>query len=104
MLCSLRPGAKNDGMLDEQLREDAKHLLRAAYKQRAVHNSEGMQVDLTEATRYHGMTHISTHLDMLVDYMEVTRWIEQDPMYRDVTTGHYIRRITARGLQVLREV
>jgi hypothetical protein len=91
-------------MQNEQLREDAKHLLRVAYKQRAVRGGEGMQVDLAEATRYRGLTHVSPHLDGLVDYMEVTGWVEQDPMYRNVVTGHFIRRITARGLQVLREV
>ncbi len=90
-------------MQDEQLREDAKQLLRVAYEQRAVRGGEGMQVDLAEAARYRGMTHVSPHLDMLVDYMEVTRWVEQDPMYRNVVTGHFIRRITGRGLQVLRE-
>jgi hypothetical protein len=92
-------------MQDAQLREDAKHLLRVAYEQRAVRGGEGMQVDLAEAVRYRGLTHVSPHLDTLVDYMEVTGWVEQeDPMYHDVVTGHFIRRITARGLQVLREV
>lgn len=90
-------------MWDAQLREDAKQLLRAAYEQRAVRGGEGMQVDLAEATKHRGLTHISPHLDTLVDYMEVTRWVEQGPMYRNVVTGHFIRRITARGLQVLRE-
>ena len=91
-------------MQNEQLREDAKHVLRVAREQRAVRGGEGMQVDLAEAMRYRGLTHVSPHLDMLVDSMEVTGWVEQDPMYRDVVTGHFIRRITARGLQVLREV
>ncbi len=91
-------------MQDVQLREDAKHLLRVAYEQRAVRGGEGMRVNLAEATRHRGLTHVSPHLDGLVDYMEVTGWVEQDPMYRNVVTGHFIRRITARGLQVLREV
>ncbi len=91
-------------MQNEQLREDAKHLLRVAYKQRAVRGGEGMQVDLAEATRYRGLTHVSPHLDGLVDYMEVTGWVEQDPMYRNVEPDQTIRRITARGLRVLREV
>ncbi len=91
-------------MQGEQLREDAKQLLRVAYEQRAVRSGEGMQVDLAEATRYRGMTHIGSHLDMLVDYMEVTRWVEQDSTYRNVVAaGPFIRRITARGLRVLRE-
>ncbi len=92
-------------MKDAQLREDAKQLLRVAYEQRAVRGGEGMRVDLAEATRYRGMTHISPHLDGLVEYMEVTGWVEQeDPMYPNVVPGHVIRLITARGLQVLREV
>ncbi len=91
-------------MQNEQLREDAKQLLRVAYEQRAVRGGEGMQVDLGEAARYRGLTHVSPHLDTLVDYMEVTGWVEQeDPMYHDVVTGHFIHRITARGLEVLRE-
>jgi hypothetical protein len=91
-------------MQDEQLREDAKHLLRMACEQRAVRGGEGMQVDLAEAATYRGLTHVSSHLDALVDYMEVTGWVEQDdPMYRNVVTGHFIHRITSRGLQVLRE-
>lgn len=104
MLCFLRSGANKDGMQGEQLREDAKELLRGAYEQRAVRGSEGMQVDLGEMTRYRGMTHVNFHFDTLVDYMEVTRWVEQDPMYRNVETDQTIRRITARGLRVLREV
>jgi hypothetical protein len=91
-------------MQDEQLREDAKQLLRVAYEQRAVRGGEGMQVDLAEAATYRGLTHVSPHLDTLVDYMEVTGWVEQDPMYHDVVTGHFIHRITVRGLQVLREL
>jgi hypothetical protein len=92
-------------MRDAQLREEAKHLLRMAYEQRAARGGEGMQVDLTEATRHRGLTHVSPHLDTLVDYMEVTGWVEQeDPKYHGVVTGQIIHRITARGLQVLREV
>lgn len=91
-------------MQEEQLREDAKQLLRVAYEQRAVHGGEGMQVDLAEAARYRGLTQVGPHLDALVDYMEVTGWVEQDdPMYRNVVTGPFIRQITARGLEVVRE-
>ena len=90
-------------MQGEHVREDAKQLLRVAYEQRAMRGSKGMQIDLAEMTRYRGMTCVSSHLDELVDYMEVTGWVEQDPMYRDVAAGHFIRRITARGLHVLLE-
>jgi hypothetical protein len=92
-------------MQDALLREEAKHLLRVAYEQWAVRGGEGMQVNLAEAMRHRGLTHISPHLDTLVDYMEVTGWVErEDPMHHDAVTGHFIRRITARGLRVLREV
>jgi hypothetical protein len=91
-------------MQGEHVREDAKQLLRVAYEQRAMRGSEGMNIDLAEVTRYRGMTRVNSHLDMLVDYMEVTGWVEQDPMYRNVVTDRFIRRITARGLQVLLEV
>jgi hypothetical protein len=75
-----------------------------ACEQRAVRGGEGMQVDLAEAARYRGLTHVSSHLDALVDFMEVTGWVEQDgPMYRNVVSGHVIHRITTRGLAVLRE-
>jgi hypothetical protein len=91
-------------MHDEQLRENAKHLLRMACEQRAVRGGEGMQVDLAEAARYRGLTHVSCHLDALVDYMKVTGWVEQEePKYHDLATGHSIHRITTRGLAVLRE-
>jgi hypothetical protein len=39
----------------------------------------------------------------LVDYMEVAGWVEPDPTAGDPVGGP-IRRITPRGLQVLREV
>jgi hypothetical protein len=92
-------------MQGEHVREDAKQLLRVAYGQRPVLGSEGMQIDLAEAMRYRGMTRVGSHLDMLVDYMEVTGWVErEDPMYRDAVTGPLIRRITVRGLQVLLEL
>ena len=90
-------------MQDEQLREDAKQLLRVAYEQRSVRGAEGMQVDLAEAATERGLTHGSPHLDALVDYMEVTGWVEEDTMFRNIVSGHLVRRITARGLEVLRE-
>jgi hypothetical protein len=90
-------------MQDEQLREDAKQLLRVAYEQRSVRGAEGMQVDLAEAATDRGLTHGSPHLDALVDYMEVTGWVEEDPTLRSIVSGHLVRRIMARGLEVLRE-
>jgi hypothetical protein len=38
----------------------------------------------------------------LVDFMEVARWVEEDIFTRD-TSGRHPRRITTRGLEVLRE-
>ena len=90
-------------MQDEQLREDAKQLLRAAYEQRSVRGAEGMQVDLAEAATERGLTHGSPHLNALVDYMEVTGWVEEDPMLGNIASAHHVRRITARGLEVVRE-
>ena len=90
-------------MQDEQLREDAKQLLRVAYEQRSAHGAEGMQVDLAEAATERGLTHGSPHLNALVDYMEVTGWVEEDPMFGNIASGHHVRRITARGLEVVRE-
>jgi hypothetical protein len=90
-------------MQDEQLREDAKQLLRVAYEQRSVRGAEGMQVDLAEAATDRGLTHGSPHLDALVDYMEVMGWVDEDPTLRNTVSGHPVCRITARGLEVLRE-
>ena len=41
-------------MQDEQLREDAKQLLRVAYEQRSVRGAEGMHVDLADAATERG--------------------------------------------------
>ncbi len=90
-------------MQDEQLREDAKQLLRVAYEQRSVRGAEGMQVDLAEAATDRGLTHGSPHLDALVDYMQVMGWVDEDPMLGNIVSEHLVRRITARGLEVLRE-
>ena len=90
-------------MQDEHLREDAKQLLRVAYEQRSAHRAEGLQVDLAEAATERGLTHGSPHLNVLVDYMEVTGWVEEDPMFGNIVSGHLVRRITARGLEVVRE-
>jgi hypothetical protein len=90
-------------MQDEQLREDAKQLLRVAYEQRSVRGAEGMQVDLADAATERGLTHGSPHLDALVDYMEVMGWVEEDPLSRDIVSEHLVRLITPRGLEVLLE-
>ncbi len=43
-------------MQDEQLREDAKDLLRVAYERRVVDGVERMQVDLSAAAEHRGLT------------------------------------------------
>ena len=90
-------------MQDEQLREDAKQLLRVAYEQRSVRGAEGMQVDLADAAVERGLTHGSPHLGALVDYMEVMGWVEEDPVSHNIVSEHLVRSITPRGLEVLLE-
>jgi hypothetical protein len=90
-------------MRDEGLREDAKQLLRVAYERRVVDRTEGMQIDLSAAAEHRGLSSGSPHLMSLVDFMEVAGWIEPDPSARDAV-GDPIRRVTARGLEVMREV
>ncbi len=90
-------------MRDELLREDAKHLLRVAYERRVVDGVERMQVDLSAAAEHRGLTPTSPHIGALVDYMEVAGWVEPEPTAGDAMDDP-IRRITPRGLQVLREL
>ncbi len=90
-------------MQDEHLREDAKQLLRVAYERRVVDGVERMQVDLSAAAEHRGLAPTSPHIGALVDYMEVAGWVEPEPTAGDAM-GDPIRRITPRGLQVLREL
>jgi hypothetical protein len=87
----------------DQLRDDAKQLLRVAYERRAVDSTEGMQVDLSAAAVHRGLSPSSPQLNSLVDYMEVAGWVHRDPASRDVADNPTYS-ITARGLEVLREV
>ena len=68
-----------------------------------VDGLERMQVDLVAAAKHRGLEPISPHIVSLVNYMEVAGWVEPDPTADD-PVGDPIRRITPRGLQVLREI
>jgi len=94
-------------MQNEHLREDAKQLLRVAYERQVASGDVGMGVDLPAAAEQRGIGHDSPHLAALVDYMEVTGWIERDPGADPIGCGKLgmpVRRMTERGLGVLREI
>jgi hypothetical protein len=86
-----------------RLREEAKELLRAAHERQAVTWGEGaVQVYIQAEQGGHDLTPGGPRLAALVDYMEVVGWVEADPFARDAAEAS-ARRITARGLQVIRE-
>ena len=84
------------------LREDAKQLLQVAYERRVKGMGDVTQVDLAAGAEPRGLSLDSSRLIALVDFMEVARWVEEDIFTRD-TSGRHPRRITTRGLEVLRE-
>jgi hypothetical protein len=87
---------------DEDLREDAKQLLRAAYERQVAGGGLVTQVDFAAGAEERGLSPAGPRLEALVDYMEVMGWAEVDLFARgavSVTT----RRITARGLEVVGE-
>ncbi len=91
---------------DDSLREDAKQLLRVAYERQVASGDVGLGVDLSAAAEHRGMGHDSPHLATLVDYMEVADWIERDQGADLIGRGELgltVRRITERGMEVLRE-
>ena len=89
-------------MQDEHLREDAKQLLRVAYEQQVADGGRVTQVDLAEGAEERGLSPASPRLGVLLDYMEVMGWVEVDTFARGAVSGT-TRRITARGLEVVRE-
>ena len=89
-------------MQDEHLREDAKQLLRVAYEQQVAGGGRVTQVDLAAGAEERGLSPASPRLDVLVDYMEVMGWAEVDVFARGAVSAT-TRRITARGLEVVRE-
>ena len=87
-------------MQDERLREDAKQLLRVARERRVVDGVGGMEVDLSAAAEHRGLEPGGPHLEALVDFMEVAGWVETGT---SDAAGDPVRRVTARGLEVLNE-
>jgi hypothetical protein len=86
-----------------RLREEAKELLRAAHERQAVTWGKGaVQVYIQAEQGGRGLVPDGPRLAALVDYMEVVGWVEADPFARDAVEAS-ARRITARGLQVIRE-
>jgi hypothetical protein len=87
---------------DEDLREDAKQLLRAAYERQVAGGGLVTQVDLAAGAEERGLSPAGPRLEALVDYMEVMGWAEVDFFARGAVSAT-TRRITARGLEVVRE-
>ena len=93
-------------MQDDRLREDAKQLLVVADQRRLVDGVRGTEVDLPAAAEHRGIDRAGPQLAALVDYMEVAGWIEPDPAADPLGRGELgapIRRITERGMEVVRE-
>ena len=84
------------------LREDAKQLLKMAYESRIKEMGDVTQVDLTAAAELCGLSSDGPRLTALVDFMEVAQWVEHDVFTRDVSDP-LPRRVTLRGLQVIKE-
>ena len=84
------------------VREDARHLLRVAYERQVAGGGGVMQVDLAVGAEERGLSPAGPRFGALVDYMEVMGWVEVDVFAR-APTSNTARRITARGLQVVRE-
>ena len=89
-------------MQDEHLREAAKQLLRAAYERHVAGGGRVTQVDLAAGAEERGLSPAGPRFEALVDYMEVMGWAEVDVFARGAA-GATARRITARGLEVVRE-
>jgi hypothetical protein len=91
------------GMQDEKnLREDAKQLLRVAYERQVAGGGRVTQVDLAAGAEERGLSPTSPRLGVLVEYMEVMGWVEVDLFARG-TVSATARRITGRGMEVVRE-
>lgn len=87
---------------DGGLREDAKQLLRVSYERQVAGGGRVRQVDLGAGAEDRGIYAASPRLGVLLDYMDVMGWVEADLFARDAARDA-VRRITARGLAVLRE-
>ena len=84
------------------LREDAKQLLKVAYERRIKEMGDVTQVDLAAGAEPCGLSPDGLRFTALVDFMEVARWVEDGVSTREVLE-HLPRRVTMRGLQVLKE-
>ena len=82
--------------LEAGMREEARQLLCAAYRRQVEIWGKVTQMDLGVGAEELDLD--AAHTAALEDFMEVVGWIEGDP-YSAVDS----RRITARGLAVLRE-
>jgi hypothetical protein len=92
-------------MQGKGFREDARRVLRAAYEQQAARGGTVTHVDLGAGAEEYGMGSRSVRLAALVDFMEVMMWVKTEPFARTTPgyPGAVVRRITARGRQVLYE-
>lgn len=88
-------------MQGERLRDDAKQLLRVARRRRMVDGVGGMEVDLHAAAEHRGLEPASLYLATLLDFMQVAGWVETSSS--GGAAGGPVRRVTARGLQILNE-
>jgi hypothetical protein len=102
-----RPTALDDqeweeGMERGTLREEAKQLLKVAYERRIKEMGDVTQVDLAAGAEPCGLSPNGPRFTTLVDFMEVARWVEADVSTRE-RSEPLPRRVTLRGLQVLKE-
>lgn len=84
------------------LREDARRLLRVSYERQVAGGGRVTHVDLEAGAGELGMDAGGDRLGVLLDYMGVMGWVEEDLFAHDVP-GDIVRRITPRGLEVVGE-
>jgi hypothetical protein len=87
---------------DGGLRDEARRLLRVSYERQVAGGGRVSHVDLGAGAEELGMDADGDRLDVLLDYMDVMGWVETDLFAHDASGGA-VRRITARGLAVVRE-
>ncbi len=80
-------------------RDEARRLLRTSYERQMQIWGRVVQVDLGAGAEELGID--DWRSDALADFMETVGWLEPDPYSRDASGS--ARRITPRGLVVLRE-
>ena len=87
---------------DGGLRDDARRLLRVSYERQVAGGGKVTHVDLGAGAEELGMDADGHRFVALLDYMEVMGWVETDLFAHDASGGA-VRRITSRGLAVVRE-